>query len=132
MYEAQRLAYERDVARGAAQLDAGKWRAAWAEGKLMSLDDACALAAEELPAISPQPGVQIATPSSPLSSGYDLSEREIEVLQLLVAGLTYAEIADRLMLSFHTVHAHLRSIYTKLGVTSRAQATRLVIDQGLT
>jgi DNA-binding NarL/FixJ family response regulator len=66
-----------------------------------------------------------------LAARYDLSERELEVLHLLAAGLTYAEIADQLTLSFHTVHAHLRTIYAKLGVTSRAQATRLAIEQGL-
>jgi predicted ATPase/DNA-binding CsgD family transcriptional regulator len=134
MYEAQRIAYESDVARGAAQLDVEAWQAAWAEGKAMSLDDACALAAEPLPTASPDPpppAIQASAPSSMLAARYDLSERELEVLHLLAAGLTYAEIADQLTLSFHTVHAHLRTIYAKLGVTSRAQATRLAIEQGL-
>jgi non-specific serine/threonine protein kinase len=120
MYEAQRLAYQRDVDRATSQLDAATWKAAWAEGRTMSLDDACALAIEELP---PSP----LTPQS----DFNLTDRELEVLRLLVSGLTYAQIAEQLTLSFHTVHAHLRVIYRKLGVTSRSQATRFATEQGL-
>jgi len=51
-----------------------------------------------------------------------LSLRETEVLRLVAAGLTDGEIAERLVLSPRTVHAHLRTIYRKLGVTSRTAA----------
>jgi len=51
-----------------------------------------------------------------------LSERELEVLQLLAVGLTNQEIANRLYLSKHTVKVHARNIYSKLGVSNRAQA----------
>ena len=51
-----------------------------------------------------------------------LSEREIEVLQLIAEGLTNQEIASRLFLSLNTVKAHTRTIYGKLGVSSRTQA----------
>jgi LuxR family maltose regulon positive regulatory protein len=51
-----------------------------------------------------------------------LSERELEVLQLVGAGLTNREIAARLFLSLNTVKGHTRSIYGKLGVHSRTQA----------
>jgi len=51
-----------------------------------------------------------------------LSERELEVLQLLAEGLTNQEIASRLFLSLNTVKAHSRNIYGKLGVHSRTQA----------
>ena len=51
------------------------------------------------------------------------SLRETEVLRLVAAGLTDGEIAERLVLSPRTVHAHLRTIYRKLGVTSRTAAT---------
>jgi LuxR family maltose regulon positive regulatory protein len=51
-----------------------------------------------------------------------LSSREIEVLALIAKGLTNQEIAARLYLSLHTVKAHARSIYAKLGVSSRTQA----------
>ena len=51
-----------------------------------------------------------------------LSGRELEVLALIARGLTNQEIALRLYLSLHTVKAHARSIYAKLGVSSRTQA----------
>jgi LuxR family maltose regulon positive regulatory protein len=51
-----------------------------------------------------------------------LSERELEVLQLIAEGLTNQEIASRLFLALNTVKAHSRNIYGKLGVHSRTQA----------
>lgn len=60
-----------------------------------------------------------------------LTRREREVMSLLVEGLTNAQIAECLMLSTVTINAYLRSIYGKLGVSSRTQAMRMVIDQGL-
>jgi LuxR family maltose regulon positive regulatory protein len=51
-----------------------------------------------------------------------LSERELEVLQLIAEGLTNPEIASRLFLSLNTVKAHTRNIYGKLDVHSRTQA----------
>ncbi len=60
-----------------------------------------------------------------------LSEREIQVLHLVADGLTDAQVADRLSLSPRTVSQHLRSIYNKLGVNSRAAATRFAVERGL-
>jgi LuxR family maltose regulon positive regulatory protein len=51
-----------------------------------------------------------------------LTERELEVLQLISAGLTNQEIADRLYLSLHTVKVHARNIFSKLAVKNRTQA----------
>jgi len=51
-----------------------------------------------------------------------LSEREIEVLQLIAEGLSNREIASRLYLSLNTVKVHARNIYGKLGVKNRTQA----------
>jgi DNA-binding NarL/FixJ family response regulator len=60
-----------------------------------------------------------------------LTPREIEVLSLLAAGLTDAQIADRLSLSARTVQTHVRSIYGKLDLTTRSAATRYAIEHHL-
>jgi DNA-binding CsgD family transcriptional regulator len=49
-----------------------------------------------------------------------LSVRELEVLRLIAEGLTDPQVAERLYLSPRTVSQHLRSVYRKLGVPSRA------------
>jgi LuxR family maltose regulon positive regulatory protein len=51
-----------------------------------------------------------------------LSEREVEVLQLIAGGLTNREIADQLYLSLNTVKVHTRNIYGKLDVHNRTEA----------
>jgi predicted ATPase/DNA-binding CsgD family transcriptional regulator/Tfp pilus assembly protein PilF len=60
-----------------------------------------------------------------------LTAREIEILRLVTQGLTNAQIANHLILSRLTVNAHLRSIYRKLDVSTRAAATRLALEQCL-
>lgn len=61
----------------------------------------------------------------------DLSERELEVLALLVQGKTNREIAEELLISLPTVKTHLRNIYGKLGAANRAEAASLAIRHGL-
>jgi LuxR family maltose regulon positive regulatory protein len=53
-----------------------------------------------------------------------LSERELEVLRLIVAGLSNKEIALELVLAIGTIKKHINNIYGKLGVNRRAQAIR--------
>lgn len=60
---------------------------------------------------------------------YHLTAREKEVLDLLVEGYLYKEIADQLEISGHTVHFHIRHIYSKLQVKSRAQAVAKIHQQ---
>ncbi|TMC59373.1 MAG: helix-turn-helix transcriptional regulator [Chloroflexota bacterium] len=48
-----------------------------------------------------------------------LTAREVEVLRLLASGMTDIQIATKLILSPRTIHAHISSIYSKLGITSR-------------
>ena len=59
----------------------------------------------------------------------NLSEREEQVLHHLSDGLQYKEIADRLGISINTVGKHVGSIYGKLHVNTRAEATRQYLGQ---
>lgn len=60
-----------------------------------------------------------------------LTRREIEVLQMLAAGLSNKEIAARMNISDHTVKFHVASILGKLGAASRTEAVSLGIRRGL-
>jgi DNA-binding CsgD family transcriptional regulator/tetratricopeptide (TPR) repeat protein len=60
-----------------------------------------------------------------------LTARQLEVLGLVAAGLTNAEIADRLVLSVRTVDHHVSAVLTKLGVTSRLEAADAAASFGL-
>lgn len=62
---------------------------------------------------------------------FQLSEREIEILQLLSQGLEYKEIGVRLFISPNTVKKHAINIYAKLHVNSKAQALRIAYTRGL-
>lgn len=68
---------------------------------------------------------------APQDNPHNLTPREIEVLQLIAEGLTDAQVAERLVLSTRTVQAHLRSIYSKLDITTRSAATRYALEHGL-
>jgi len=61
----------------------------------------------------------------------ELTEREIEVLQLAGKGITNREIADSLSISHRTVQAHLSHIFSKLGVGSRTEAVVYALRKGL-
>lgn len=63
--------------------------------------------------------------------GEDLSDREREVLALVVEGLTNADIAARLFLSVHTVRNHVQSVLSKLGAHSKLEAAAIATREGL-
>ncbi len=69
--------------------------------------------------------------AAPQKAEYGLSERETEILELMVRGLIKKEIADQLSLSYHTVDNHLRSIYTKLHVHTRTGAVAKAVSERL-
>jgi pimeloyl-ACP methyl ester carboxylesterase/DNA-binding CsgD family transcriptional regulator len=65
------------------------------------------------------------------TEGQDLTSRETEVLTLVASGLSDREIADRLVLSPHTVHRHVANVRTKLGLPTRAAAVAAAAKRGL-
>ena len=54
---------------------------------------------------------------------YNLTKRESEILELLMDGLSYKDIADKCFISTQTLNSHIKNIYTKLDVHSRAEAS---------
>ena len=74
--------------------------------------------------------VRAVGPQAP-QPGFDLTERQLEILTLLVDGLTNNEIAERLILSPYTVRNHVSEILSKLGTSTRTEAAALAMRLGL-
>ena len=68
---------------------------------------------------------------SPNTTNYQLSEREMEILQLMVKGENYPDIAQKIFISYETVRTHVKHIYKKLHVASRSEAITKAIQQGI-
>ncbi|MEU5314117.1 AAA family ATPase [Streptomyces sp. NPDC021562] len=70
-------------------------------------------------------------PDRDISPGWgSLTESERKLIPLVVEGLTNRAIADRLHVSVHTVNTHMRHIFTKLGINTRVELTRLAVERG--
>ncbi|MBV9787232.1 MAG: tetratricopeptide repeat protein [Chloroflexi bacterium] len=128
---ADRAHYDQMLSTAKRQLGAQAFQVAWDLGQTLTPEQA--VAAHDQPR-RPDPAAtptQAPSPTLALDDLPGLTARELEVIRLVAAGLTDAEVATRLCVSPRTVNSHLRSIYSKLGVSSRTAATRLAIDRGL-
>jgi DNA-binding CsgD family transcriptional regulator len=128
-----RADYDHAVALARSQLDEPSFAVAWTEGRAMTLEQVCVTRGpvtipEPLPTSQP-----VASPPEKSLPGYPdgLTTREMEVLRLVAQGFTSAQIAEQLVIGPATVNFHVRSIYSKLGVSSRSAATRYAIEHNL-
>jgi ATP/maltotriose-dependent transcriptional regulator MalT len=116
---------EHYLAGARSQLDEASFRAAWDEGHATPLEQAMAEVEQET--IAAPAGPAPALPRDPNA----LTARELDVLRLVAAGLSDAQIAARLVISRRTVSTHLTAIYGKLCVNSRSAAARCALDRKL-
>jgi predicted ATPase/DNA-binding CsgD family transcriptional regulator len=135
---ADQVEYERNLANTKEQMSQGEWDRAWVKGEALTLDEAVAYALETPPAPDQTKPLQMPRLTAPLGPitgplGEDalLTDREVEVLQLVAEGLQDNQVAGRLSISPRTVHRHLSSIYSKLGVASRTAAVRIALERQL-
>jgi predicted ATPase/DNA-binding SARP family transcriptional activator/DNA-binding CsgD family transcriptional regulator len=114
--------------------DEEAWERAWAEGRAMTPDQAIEYA---LDAREPDPPTALTTPRTPRKPSLvetpddPLTRREREVAVLVGRGLTNRQISSELSVSERTVHNHVRSILSKLGLGSRAQIAVWAVRRGL-
>jgi ATP/maltotriose-dependent transcriptional regulator MalT len=128
IWPVERASYDRSVAAARDRLGKKAFAASWAQGRTKPLEQTLAARGmATMPALTP-PEQQVSHPAT-LPAG--LTIREVEVLALLTKGLTNSQIAAQLVISLPTVNTHVGSIYTKLGVTSRAAATRYAVEHHL-
>lgn len=116
------------------QLSDQEFVTAWNEGQRMSLDQ-LSRSFSEAAIASAEVAISIKKQSmsslSVTNSREKLTPRETEVLGLVAEGLTSSQVAQKLNITLLTVNSHVRSIYSKLGITTRSAATRYVLEQNL-
>jgi ATP/maltotriose-dependent transcriptional regulator MalT len=128
----ERADYERAVEHARAQLGEKAFATAWAQGRTMTPEQAIAAQGQPILVDPTCMNDRTTRPKRPAPSyPNDLTEREVEVLRLVARGLTDAQVAQALVISPRTVNAHLRSIYSKLDITSRTAATHFAIEHHL-
>jgi|GEM_PF-4439684 len=111
----------------------GTWFGAlYRAGSLMTLEQAVEIATTSGPPILPTPQQEAAPASDPppLEGTDELSAREVQILRLLVQGLTSREIGERVYLSPRTVEKHLERMRQRLNVPNKARLVAWALQQG--
>jgi predicted ATPase/DNA-binding CsgD family transcriptional regulator len=116
---------ERITAEARAALAEPAFAAAWDEGRALPFADAVADAL----ALASSAGEP--RPSAPREANTGLTQRELDVLRLLVDGHSDREIAKALFIGTRTVQTHVANLFAKLGVNARAEAAAVAVRRGL-
>lgn len=96
------------------------------------LTDAIRAAMNNQPSLSPEAAqVLISRVTDPVDEGFGLTQREMEILALMVEGLPNNGIAEKLIVSRSTVKFHVSNVLSKLGVSSRTEAVTVALKQHL-
>ncbi|MGH2615017.1 MAG: ATP-binding protein, partial [Thermomicrobiales bacterium] len=116
--------FERAIGAARTALGEQAFAAAWAAGRALSLVDAVRVArSKSLDNARPETG------HATLAEQHGMTPRELEVLRLLPRGLTNRQIGDALFITERTAATHVRNIFAKLDIHSRAEAAAFVAGQ---
>jgi NarL family two-component system response regulator LiaR len=114
-----------------ASLEAGAIGYILKDTPIHALADAIRSASSGQPTLAPEATKALIRNKTTPKPGGDLSERELEVLGLIVEGLSNREIAQRLRISPATAGHHVSACIQKLGAANRTQAASLALQYGL-
>jgi predicted ATPase/DNA-binding CsgD family transcriptional regulator len=123
------VAYKQSVTAARKLLGSQVFASAWDSGRTMTPEQA--LAKKDKICLPKSHEVQTSQIFSKHLLFEGLTAREKDVLRLLAEGFSSVLIAEQLVISLTTVNTHVRSIYSKLGISSRSAATRYAIDHQL-
>jgi predicted ATPase/DNA-binding CsgD family transcriptional regulator/transcriptional regulator with XRE-family HTH domain len=118
------LASPDQVARAKQELGDAKSAALWAEGQAMTVEETVAFM------LSKQP-TELQRIASTIWDAIGLTEREVQVLRMVIDGKSNREIGAALVLSVRTVERHIANVYSKLGVHGRVDATAYALRHGM-
>jgi predicted ATPase/DNA-binding CsgD family transcriptional regulator/tRNA A-37 threonylcarbamoyl transferase component Bud32 len=127
----ERADYEEATAAVRIHLGEKAYAAAWSQGRMMTPEQVLQARNQETTHQQSSAGAVATSLAKVPSYPAELTAREVEVLRLVAKGLTDRQIAEQLVISPRTVNTHLTSIYNKLGVDSRAAATRFAVEHRL-
>jgi len=127
----ERAGYEQATAAVRMHLGERAFAAAWAEGRMLTPEHVLLARDPETTRQQILAGAVAASLAKAPPYPAGLTTREVEVLRLVAQGLTDMRVAEQLIISPRTVNTHLTSIYNKLGVDSRAAATRFAVEHRL-
>jgi DNA-binding CsgD family transcriptional regulator len=103
-------AYDADLTRIRSGMTDGEFEKSWAEGKALSLEEAVIYASRGR-----------GRRTRPTFGWSSLTPTEVEVVRYVAQGLTNPQIAEKMFISRSTVKVHLAHVFTKLGITRRAE-----------